>query len=83
MDPQFQRHLDQMVRNAQRQADQDLFILFIIGVVSTAITIWALYWIIRFAVRDGMRDAQEGRRSTRPPNRHPARAEHIPDMRAD
>jgi len=83
MDPQLQRHFDQMVRSAQKQADQDLFILFVIGAVSTLITLWILYWVIRVAVRDGMRDAQEGVRSTRAPNRHPTRAEHIPEMRAD
>lgn len=83
MDPQLQRHFDQMVRSAQKQADQDLLVLFVVGAISTLVTLWVLYWVIRLGVRDGMRDSQERPRSLREPNRHPTRAEHIPDMRAD
>jgi len=82
MDPQFQRQLDQMVRSAQHKADQDLFILLIIGAISTLITLYMLYWVIRLAVRDGFTDANRELRSTR---RRPELRDGLPgpDIRAD
>ncbi|MBB4225611.1 hypothetical protein [Variovorax guangxiensis] len=86
MDPQLQRHLDQMVRQAQHQAGQELVVLFIIGAISTLITLWLLYWVIRVAVRDGFMDANRDMRSTRrSPELRDGLKEKIstPDMRAD
>ncbi|XXQ53703.1 hypothetical protein ACA040_002377 [Xenophilus aerolatus] len=85
MDPSLQRQFDRMVRQAQEQAQLELFWLFVIGVISTAVMLWALYWVIRYAVRDGMRDATAAQRPARqrgtPALDKPAAK--LPDMRAD
>lgn len=73
-----------MVSEAQKQADQELFVLFIIGVISTLVMLWALYWVIRIGVRDGMSDATRETRSLRKqPQLQERPVTTLPDMRAD